>query len=106
MANEWTKKSGCKLKFYATNKNGNGTCLNLQDTANPVLQGKFIAISAYDNFSLSLYYTLCLFLFFNRTGEKYRTVSAWQERGRGKEGGGCDRREKWPKQCMHMWINE
>jgi hypothetical protein len=26
--------------------------------------------------------------------------------GRGRKGGERDKGEKWPKQCMHMWINE
>jgi hypothetical protein len=48
----------------------------------------------------------CLFLLFKGTGKKHRTGSAWKGVGRGREGESVDRKEKWPKQCMHMWINE
>jgi hypothetical protein len=39
--------------------------------------------------------------------EKGRTGSAWKRDvgGRKREGGGGSG-EKWPKQCMHIWINE
>jgi hypothetical protein len=36
----------------------------------------------------------CLFLLFNRTGEKHRTGSAWKEAGRGGKGGEEGQREK------------
>jgi hypothetical protein len=39
----------------------------------------------------------------NLIGETGRTVSAWKRKGWGGRGG---RGEKWPKRCMHIWINE
>jgi hypothetical protein len=50
------------------------------------------------------YYCLCLL--FNKIGEKSRTGSAWKQGGSGEREGAGGRGEKWPKQCMHIWINE
>jgi hypothetical protein len=44
------------------------------------------------------YYCLCLLL--NQIGEEGRTGSPWKRAGWRGDGGG--RREKWPKQCMHI----
>jgi hypothetical protein len=58
----------------------------------------------YLNACLSYYF---LYFLFNKIRDKGRTDSAWQWGGvkrsvRGWRVGG----EKWPKQCMHIWINE
>jgi hypothetical protein len=43
----------------------------------------------------------CSYSLFNKIREQGRTVSAWKWWG-----GGESRREKWPKHCMYIWINE
>jgi hypothetical protein len=63
-----------------------------------------LGISLYSYLYLKLAKTLCLSyhclcLLFNKIGEEGRAGSAWK-RG----GGGSGKR--WPKQCMHVWINE
>jgi hypothetical protein len=54
----------------------------------------------------------CLYSLSNKIRDKGRTVSAWKWGGKGEEGGGRGEREgvggsgeKWPKHCMHIWIN-
>jgi hypothetical protein len=50
---------------------------------------------------LSYVFSSSLCLLFKKIGEKGRTGSAWkQELGEGGSG------KKWPKQCMHILINE
>jgi hypothetical protein len=52
------------------------------------------------------YYHLCLL--FYKIGEEGRTGSAWMRGGCGGKGGSGvgERGERWPKQCMHIRINE
>jgi hypothetical protein len=49
------------------------------------------------------YYLLCFF--FNKIGEEGRAGSAWKQEGWGGEGA-RGQRERWPKQCMHISVNE
>jgi hypothetical protein len=70
--------------------------------------GNFCIAILYSTSKNALSSSLCLCLFFNKINDKGRTGSAWKWGGGEwgeivKEGGSG---EKWPKQCMHMWINE
>jgi hypothetical protein len=75
-----------------------------------------LGISLYSYLYLKRAITLCfsfslLCLLFNKTGEEGQTGSAWKWRrvkGEGGHGGWGGRHsgERWPKQCMHIWINE
>jgi hypothetical protein len=41
-----------------------------------------------------------------KIGEEGRIGSAWKWGGRGEREGVGSEGERWPKQCMHIWINE
>jgi hypothetical protein len=63
-----------------------------------------LGVSLYSYLYLKLAKTLCLSYYllcflFNKIGEEGRTSSAW------KWGGWRVRGERWPKQCIHIWIN-
>jgi hypothetical protein len=49
-----------------------------------------------------LFVLLSLCLLFNKIGKEGRTVSAWKWEVWGERGLG----ERWPKQCIHISINE
>jgi hypothetical protein len=60
---------------------------------------------------LNLAKTLCLpycslCLLFNKIGEEGKKGSAWKRGGGRKWEGAGGSGEKWPKQCMHIRINE
>jgi hypothetical protein len=78
----------------------------------PMCMEAMLRISLYSCPYLKLAKTLCLSyyclcLLFSKIGEEGRTDSAWKRGGsREKEGVGGGRGERWPKQCMYIWINE
>jgi hypothetical protein len=48
----------------------------------------------------------CYAYVFNKISHKGRTGPAWNWRGEGEKSREGGRVEKWPKQWLHMWINE
>jgi hypothetical protein len=68
-----------------------------------------ISLYSYPYFKLAKmpclsYY--CLYLLLSKIGEEGRTASVWKQGKWGEEGGSWGQGKEWPKQRMHMWINE